>query len=89
MRIEFKIIKLIDHHNRGQFIAARQLNFKEPVIIKEGSLLNGIPIYHYLEINQFSEEKNTEFEIYFFRPTELEGYPKVHFEEGQVVELIL
>ena len=90
MIIEFKILKLFDHHNRGQFIAARQLNFKEPLVIKEGSLLSGIPIYHYLEMYPFSKEVgNRQFDIYVFRPTELKGYPKEFFQEGQVVKLTL
>jgi hypothetical protein len=58
MVIEFKILKLFDHHNRGQFIAARQLNFKEPLLIKEGSLLNGIPIFHYLAMYPLSKEED-------------------------------
>ena len=89
MVIEFKILKLFDHHNRGQFIAARQLNFKEPLVIKEGSLLNGIPIFHYLEMYPFSKEEDPQFDIYVFRPTELKGYTKGFFQEGQVVELTL
>ncbi len=90
MVIEFIILKLFDHHNRGQFIVACQLNFKEPLVIKEDSLLNGIPIYHYLEMYPFSkEEKDPQFDIYVFRPTELKGYPKEFFQEGQVVELSL
>lgn len=89
MVIEFEILKLFDHHNRGQFIAARQLNFKEPLVIKEGSLLNNIPIFHYLEMYPLSQEGNHQFDVYFFRPIELNGYPKGYFQEGQVVELIL
>lgn len=89
MVIEFKILKLFDHHNRGQFIAARQLNFKEPLVIKEGSLLNGIPIFHYLEMYPFAKEEGPQSDIYVFRPTELKGYPKGFFQEGQVVELTL
>jgi hypothetical protein len=89
MVIEFKIIKLFDHHNRGQFIAARQLNFKEPLVIKEGSLLNNIPIMHYLAMYPLSKEEDPQFDVYIFRPAELIGYPKGYFQEGQVVELIL
>ena len=89
MVLKFEIIKLFDHHNRGQFIAARQLNFKEPTEIKEGALLNGIPVYHYLEMYPISKEQGEpQLDIYVFRPTELEGYPKGSFQEGQIVELI-
>ena len=89
MVIEFKILKLFDHHNRGQFIIAQQLNFKQPLSIKEGSLLNGISIFHYLEMYPLSKEDNPQFDIYVFRPTELKGYPKGFFQEGQIVELTL
>lgn len=89
MVIAFKILKLFDHHNRGQFIIARQLNFKEPLGIKDGALLNGVLIYHYLEMYPFLKEGDPQFDIYVFRPTELKGYPKGFFQEGQVVELIL
>lgn len=89
MVVEFKIIKLSYHHNRGQFIVARQLNFKEPLVINEGSLLNGIPIYHYLEMYPLSKDEEPQFDIYVFRPTELSGYSKGFFQEGQLVELTL
>jgi hypothetical protein len=89
MVIEFKILKIFDHHNRGQFIAARQLNFKEPLVIKDGSLLNGIPIFHYLEMYPLAKEDDQQFDVYVFRPTELKGYPEGHFQVGQVVELTL
>lgn len=90
MVLKFKIVKLFDHHNRGQFIAARQLNFKEPTKIKEGALLNGVPVYHYLEMHPISkeEEEESQSDMYVFRPTELRGYLKGTFQEGQIVELI-
>lgn len=66
MIIEFKILKVFDHHNRGQFIVARQLNFKEPFVVKEGSLLNGIPIFHYLEMYPFSKEEDLNLTFTFF-----------------------
>ena len=88
MVLKFEIVKLFDHHNRGQFIAARQLNFKEPTKIKEGALLNGVPVYHNLEMYPISKEEESQFDMYVFRPTELRGYPKGTFQEGQIVELI-
>jgi hypothetical protein len=89
MAITIRILKLFDHHNRGQFIVARQLNFEEPLVIKEGSLLNGIPIFQYLEMYPFLKEEEPQFDIYVFKPTALKGYPKGLFHEGQVVELTL
>lgn len=89
MVLKFEIIKLFNHHNRGQFVVARQMDFKEPVVINDGALLNGIPVYHYLEMYLIcKEEGEPQFDIYVFRPTELKGYPKDTFQEGQFVELI-
>ena len=86
---DFKIIKLFDHHNRGQFIIARQLNFNDTIEIKEGSLLNGIPVYHYLEMYPISNEQGKpQFDIYVFRPI-LERFPNGYFQKGQMVELVV
>lgn len=88
MIMEFKITKLFDHHNRGQFIAARHLDFKNKIDIKKGALLNGIPVYHYLDMYPISNEQGKlQFDIYVFRPTALKGYPKGFFQEGQIVKL--
>jgi hypothetical protein len=85
---EFEIIKLFDRHHRGQFIAARQLNFKETIEVKEGALLNGIPVYHYIEMYPISNEQGkSQLDIYVFRPTS-ERFPKGYFQEGQVVKLV-
>lgn len=89
MNIEFQIVKLFDHHNRGQFIVAKQLDFKESLVINEGSLLNGIPIYHYLEMYPFSPDEDPQNDIYVFRPIAVRGYPKGFFSEGQIVSLEL
>ena len=85
---EFEIIKLFDHHNRGQFIVTRQLHFKETIEVKEGALLNDIPVYHYLEMYPISNEQGeTQFDIYIFRPI-VERFPKGYFQVGQIVELV-
>jgi hypothetical protein len=88
MVLKFEIIKLFEHHNRGQFIAARKLNFKELTKIKEDALLNGVPVYHYLEMYPILKDEEAQIDMYVFRPTELEGYPKGTLQEGQIVELI-
>lgn len=86
MVLKFEIIKLFDHHNRGQFIAARLLYFKEPVVINDGAILNGIPVYHFLEMHPISKkQREPQFDIYVFRPTKLKGYPKGIFQEGEDV----
>ena len=88
MILEFEIIKLFDHHNRGQFIVTRQLHFKEMVEVKKGALLNDIPVYHYHEMYPISNEQGkSQFDIYVFRPI-LERIPKSYFQVGQIVELI-
>ena len=52
MRQDFEIMKVFDHHNRGQFIFARQLDAGRDFEVKEGSMLGGIPIYQYLDIQE-------------------------------------
>lgn len=89
MTIIFKVIKLIKHHNRGQFIFARQIGFKEPLLIKDGSLLNGIPVYHALDMYPFSKDDDPQFDVYVFRPMGMDGYPDGFFKEEQIVELVL
>lgn len=88
MTLKFEIIKLFDHHNRGQFIVTRQLNFEETIEVKEESLLNGIPVYHYLEMYPIANEQGkSQFDIYIFRPT-FKRFPKDYFQVGQIVELV-
>ena len=88
MVLSFEIIRLFDHHNRGQFIAARQLNFTEPVVIEEGALLNGIPVYHYLNMYPIAkEEKEPKFDIYVFRPVNYIPFTEELFQEAEKVEL--
>ncbi len=89
MRIEFKILKLYKHHNRGQFIIAKQLNSKEPLIKQDQYLLNNIPVYHYLEMYPFIGDEGTQFDIYVFRPSELSNYSTDYFMEGEIVDLII
>lgn len=88
MVLKFEIIHLFDHHNRGQFIFARQLNFKEFIEIKEGALLGGIHVYHYLEMYPISNgQGEPQPDIYVFRPIEFKGFPKGSLQEGQIVEV--
>jgi len=35
---EFEIMKVFDHHNRGQFIIARKVNTGQDFEVKEGAL---------------------------------------------------
>jgi len=85
---KFEIIKLFDHHNRGQFIVAKQLNFQQLINIKEGAALNGIPVFHYLDMYPLKDEhEQPRLDVYVFRPI-LERFSQGHFQEGQIVELI-
>lgn len=85
---EFEIIHIKDHHNRGQFIMAQQLNFRESIKVHEGALLNGIQVYHYLEMYPILDEQGQpRLDIYVFRPV-FERFPNGHFQEGQIVELL-
>ena len=84
----FEIMKVFDHHNRGQFIFARQVLIGQDFEVREGSLLGGIPIFHYLEMPRMLDENNQpRLDVFVFRP--LERFPADYFKEGQVVELII
>jgi len=84
----FEIIHLVDQHNRGQFIFARQLNVDQPLVVQEGARLHGFPVYHYMDMYQISDgDGNSRPDIYVF-PTDPARYPDGHFQVGQMVELI-
>jgi hypothetical protein len=86
---EFEIMKVFDHHNRGQFIFARQLNPDQDFEVKEGSLLGGIAIYHYLEMPRMLDELGKpRLDVFVFRPLSLEKFPGEYFKQGQIVELV-
>jgi len=89
MRQEFEIMKVFDLHNRGQFICARQLNPGQNFNVKEGSLLGGVPIDHYLEMPRMLDENGQpRLDVFVFRPLSLEKFPADFFKEGQLVELV-
>jgi len=83
----FEIMKIFDHHNRGQFIFARRINGDNNLNVKEASLLGGIPIYHYLEMpKMLDENQQPRLDIFVFRP--LSRFPANYFREGQLVKLV-
>ena len=83
----FEIMKIFDHHNRGQFILARRLNVGSDFTVREGSLLGGIPIYHYLDMpKMFDENQQPRLDVFVFRP--LSRFPADYFREGQLVGLV-
>ena len=85
MPVEFEIIRIFSHHNRGHFIIARQLDFKEPLKIGEGSILNGIPVYHYLEMYPWSkDDEDPRFDIYVFRPVNYIPFTEELFQEAHL-----
>lgn len=84
---EFEIMKVFDHHNRGQFIFARQINIGHDFEVKEGSLLGGIPIYHYLDMPRMLDKNDQpRFDVFVFRP--LNRFPD-YFLESQIIELVV
>lgn len=87
---EFEIMKVFDLHNRGQFIFARQLNVGQNFEVKEGALLGGIPIYHYLDMPRMLDESGKpRLDVFVFRPISLTNFPDGYFKEGQIVELVV
>ena len=86
--ISFEIISTSFMHNRGQFIFARILNKDLNFELKDGALLGGVPIYHYLEMPRLLDENNLpRLDTFVFRP--LKPLAKGDFFDGQIVELIL
>ncbi len=87
---KFEILKIIKHHNRGQFIFARHIDPAFSIIVKDGSIFGGIPIYHYLEMySSLPENEKLPTDRFVFRPLYLKGFPDGYFKEGQIVELLL
>lgn len=84
---DFQILYLRDTYNRGQFIAARQLNFEKPIEILDRATLNDIPVYHYKQMYPILDgQGQPQFDVYVFRPN-LERFPTGYFQEGQIVKL--
>ena len=85
---DFEIMKVFNHHNRGQFIFARHLGDKQNLEVKEGSMLEGTAIYHYLDMPRMMDENNEEcLDVFVFRPLNI--FPGDLFKEGQLVKLII
>lgn len=56
MVLQFKIIHIHFHHNRGQFIVSYLLGNTLGQEIKDGSLLGDIPIYYYKKMGNGVDE---------------------------------
>jgi len=86
MIFHFEIVKILNHHNRGQFIFARITSNDEILEVKEGSLFGGIAIYHYLEMQKLLDDKENEPKVFCFRPL-VSRFPEDYFSNGQIVAL--
>jgi hypothetical protein len=85
---DFEIMRVFNHHNRGQFIFARHLGDNHNFKVKEGSMLEGIAIYHYVDIPAIDDENNEQrLDVFVFRPLDL--FPGDRFKEGQLVKLVI
>jgi len=85
----FEIIKIIKHHNRGQFIFARLINGGSDFEVKEGSMLGGVPVNPYLDMPRILDEnQQPRLDVFVFRPVEF-VYSADLFKEGQLVELVI
>jgi len=88
MALAFEIMRVSYHHNRGQFIFARQLKIGVDFEVKDGAILGGVPIYHYVEMQRLLDEnKGQRLDVFVFRP--LKPSQKADFVQGQLVELVL
>lgn len=90
MKYEFEIIKVLWHHNRGNFIFARHLGNTHEFEVPDGSFLADIPIYNYSEeIRRASKKENQQLDMFVFRPISLGKLMDDYFKEGQRVQLII
>ena len=88
MDLDFEIMKLFDHHNRGQFIFARHKGIDHSFEVTEGATFGGIPVYHYTEMpRMLDENQQPRLDVFVFRP--LSRFPSGYFKEGQIATLVI
>jgi len=88
MLLEFEIVKIFFHHNRGHFIFVKYLGENDDFEVANGAVFGDIPIYHYKELQPIVENEDKSQTKYFvFRPTSLKWFPEGHFKVGQHVTL--
>ncbi len=84
----FEVLKVFNHHNRGQFIFARHLGDKQNFEVREGSMLEGTAVYHYLDMPKTMDENDQiRLDVFVFRPLSI--FPGDLFKEGQLVKLVI
>lgn len=89
MTHEFEIIKVIWHHNRGDFIFARHLGDTHDLEIPDGSLFGDVPIYHYIKMRSLKDENGAlQPDIFVLKPMSMKWLVENHFIKGQRVKLI-
>lgn len=89
MEWNFEIMHVRRHHNRGDFIFARLIDGKPDFRVEEGSILGGVPVYHYVEMpRKLDENGNPRLDIFVFRPLSLDWLRADYFVEGQQVKLV-
>jgi hypothetical protein len=89
MVLEFEIIHINIHHNRGLFIFARRLGENHEIEVPEGAMLRDLPVYHYKEIQPKDENGNPRKDIFVFQPMNVERLFDKSFKVGDVVTLVL
>jgi hypothetical protein len=88
MASTFEIMDVFYLHNRGQFIFVRLLDGGSDFEVKDGALLDGIPIYNYVEMPRLLDENNQpRLDVFVFRP--LKPLQEGAFVQGQKVELVI
>jgi len=88
MASTFEIMCVSYLHNRGQFIFARLLEGEADFEVKDGALLDGIPIYNYVEMPRILDDNNQpRLDIFVFRP--LKPMQEGSFIKCQIVKLVI
>ncbi|MCG2612975.1 hypothetical protein LZZ85_01745 [Terrimonas sp. NA20] len=86
----FRILKVICHHNRGVFIFTQLLDEDTTILVKEGSLLKGMSVYHYESLYPYKDDNGSPLlDVFVFRPTDWKMLTCTLFTEGEIVELVL
>jgi hypothetical protein len=84
----FRILKVVSHHNRGVFIFAQLLDEDTTILIKQGSLLKGLSVYHYEDVYPGKDDSGSPIlDRFVFRPSDWTKLTCDIFTEGEIVEL--
>lgn len=87
---DFEVLKVVWHHNRGNFIFAKHLGNSHDFDIPDGAVLGDVPVYSYEPLRGVKDKNGVSRpEMFVFQPISLKWLADNHFTEGQQVKLII